>query len=320
MRSYLLLRNNVEMGPFTREELIAQQLVSTDLVWIEGESSTWNYPSEIDDLQPLFAESGILVEHPSGEGQEEFVTSKGIFVALPAQYDGTSKGMVQKKEEDSEEWVFETGFSQPLETLEANHAAAPKSSAFQFRQTFSKPHNAVWLVCVLASLFFSAFVIKGIADASAENLYMQQAAAQPIDREAANPTDEHYYQNALATEVVPVDTVTLEPVKKAPKKMNLRKLVQLEANDYQVGLLGGIKDLRLLVTNQSGFLLDRVKIKLQYLKPNGDVLKTENLSILNVNAKSSKSLAVAPHKRGVKIKYLITDIQSRQNTVQMLSL
>jgi hypothetical protein len=321
MKSYLLLRNNVETGPYTREEIIAQHLVSTDLVWVEGESATWKYPSETDELQPHQTESGIRAERPSDAGQTEFVTANGIFVALPAQYDETSHELVQGKEEASEEVVLETRFSQPLETIKANHAAASASPDFQFRRTFSKPHSAVWLMCVLTGVFFFAFVIKRIVDAGSENLPTKLSASLPaIDRDASKRANETYYQNALATELVPIDTVTLKPVKKAPKKINLRKLVQLEANDYQVGLLGGIKNLRLLVTNHSGFVLDRVKIRLQYLKPNGDVLKTENLSIKKVDPKSSKSLAVSPQKRGVRIKYLITDIQSKQNTALMLRL
>jgi hypothetical protein len=174
---------------------------------------------------------------------------------------------------------------------------------------------------VFAGLLFSAFVIKRVVDAGVNNLPTQQAAAQPaIDIDESKQVDEGYYQNALATELVPVDTITLKPVKKAPRKINLRKLVQLEANDYHVGLLGGIKNLRLLVTNNSAFVLERVKIRLQYLKPNGDVIKTENLLMKKVNPKSSKSLAVSAQKRGVKIKYLITDIESTQNTALMLRL
>jgi hypothetical protein len=154
MKSYLLLRNNVETGPYTREEMIGQQLVSTDLVWIEGESATWKHPSETNELQPFQSESGIRAERPSGEAQTEFVTSNGIFVALPAQYDETSHALIDEKQEGSEEVVLETRFSQPFEMIKSNHAAASASPDFQFRRTFSKPHSAVWLMCVLAGVFF----------------------------------------------------------------------------------------------------------------------------------------------------------------------
>jgi hypothetical protein len=52
---YLLLRNNYERGPFTIEELLQQHLRPTDLVWVEGISHAWSYPSEVPELRPFFS-------------------------------------------------------------------------------------------------------------------------------------------------------------------------------------------------------------------------------------------------------------------------
>ena len=49
-KRYLLLRNNIERGPFTLDELLQQQLVPNDLLWVEGESHEWKYFREIIDL------------------------------------------------------------------------------------------------------------------------------------------------------------------------------------------------------------------------------------------------------------------------------
>ncbi|WP_153798054.1 hypothetical protein [Foetidibacter luteolus] len=51
MKTYLLLRNNKESGPYTAEELIKAGLKAYDLVWIEGRSTAWRYPSEVDELK-----------------------------------------------------------------------------------------------------------------------------------------------------------------------------------------------------------------------------------------------------------------------------
>lgn len=48
---YLLLRNNQQNGPYTYEELLQQQLLPTDLIWVEGKSTAWIYPSELTSLQ-----------------------------------------------------------------------------------------------------------------------------------------------------------------------------------------------------------------------------------------------------------------------------
>jgi hypothetical protein len=50
-KSYLLLRDNIEKGPYTIDELL-HQLQPSDLVWVEGESVVWAYPSEIKEINP----------------------------------------------------------------------------------------------------------------------------------------------------------------------------------------------------------------------------------------------------------------------------
>lgn len=47
-KMYLLLRNNVQTGPFTIDELFQQQLKPGDLIWIEGKSTAWAHPSDFD--------------------------------------------------------------------------------------------------------------------------------------------------------------------------------------------------------------------------------------------------------------------------------
>jgi hypothetical protein len=63
-KSYLLLRNNRQSGPFTIDELLQQQLQPTDLVWVEGQSVAWCYPPQLTDLngQPPTAKSIIRKE------------------------------------------------------------------------------------------------------------------------------------------------------------------------------------------------------------------------------------------------------------------
>ncbi len=60
MKEYLLLRKNVQSGPFTINDLLAKQLQPTDLIWVEGSSITWRYPEEIEELAG-YADAGICV-------------------------------------------------------------------------------------------------------------------------------------------------------------------------------------------------------------------------------------------------------------------
>ncbi|HEV7621005.1 MAG TPA: hypothetical protein VGO09_04695, partial [Flavisolibacter sp.] len=50
---YLLLRNNKQTGPYSLEELLEAKLKSYDLIWVEGRSAGWRYPTEIDSLKPF---------------------------------------------------------------------------------------------------------------------------------------------------------------------------------------------------------------------------------------------------------------------------
>ena len=85
---YLLLRNNKQTGPHSLEELLQLSLQPFDLIWVEGKSYGWAYPSEIESLQPFLAPAARRVQP-----EEAPVTaapsvvaprpSKNIFVSLP---------------------------------------------------------------------------------------------------------------------------------------------------------------------------------------------------------------------------------------------
>jgi hypothetical protein len=51
MDTYLLLRNNKQSGPYSLQQLVSSGLKPYDLVWVEGKSAAWRYPSEVDGLK-----------------------------------------------------------------------------------------------------------------------------------------------------------------------------------------------------------------------------------------------------------------------------
>lgn len=61
MATYLLLRNNKESGPLSFDELIKIGLKPYDLVWVNGKSAAWRYPSEIKELIPY---APVVEEQP----------------------------------------------------------------------------------------------------------------------------------------------------------------------------------------------------------------------------------------------------------------
>jgi len=61
MANYLLLRNNKESGPYSLDDLTKLGLKAYDLLWVQGKSAAWRYPSEIDELKPI---APVVEEQP----------------------------------------------------------------------------------------------------------------------------------------------------------------------------------------------------------------------------------------------------------------
>jgi hypothetical protein len=61
MNSYLLLRDNKQSGPYTVAELVAMGIKAYDLVWLDGKSAAWRYPSEVEELK---AYAPVVEEQP----------------------------------------------------------------------------------------------------------------------------------------------------------------------------------------------------------------------------------------------------------------
>ena len=51
MDTYLLLRSNKQSGPYSLQQLVNLGLKPYDLVWLEGRSAAWRYPSEVEGLK-----------------------------------------------------------------------------------------------------------------------------------------------------------------------------------------------------------------------------------------------------------------------------
>lgn len=58
---YLLLRDNKQSGPYSLDELKTKGLKAYDLVWVEGRSAAWRYPSEIEEMSSF---APVVEEQP----------------------------------------------------------------------------------------------------------------------------------------------------------------------------------------------------------------------------------------------------------------
>jgi hypothetical protein len=95
-----------------------------------------------------------------------------------------------------------------------------------------------------------------------------------------------------------------------PRKSGLESQVSISSNDYKRVAFGGIRNLELTVTNESKFILDKVTVELQYLKPSEEPLRTELIQFHSISPNGAMTMKVRDTNRGIKVLYRIIDIQA----------
>lgn len=116
MANYLLLRNNKESGPYSVDDLMELGLKAYDLVWAQGKSAAWRYPSEIEELKPF---APIVEEQPYDRfykkqsetkkeeapkqevvavapEHEKYIPKKSVYVTMPGQKNSPVKAAIKE--------------------------------------------------------------------------------------------------------------------------------------------------------------------------------------------------------------------------------
>jgi hypothetical protein len=99
-------------------------------------------------------------------------------------------------------------------------------------------------------------------------------------------------------------------VKKTIRK-NIKLYVKAESNDYDTKSLGGISNLEISVNNASDYSIDKVRVKIMYIKANGDVYETKYEDFFYIRPNSQATHRIPDSKRGTSIKYEIASIRSK---------
>jgi hypothetical protein len=79
-----------------------------------------------------------------------------------------------------------------------------------------------------------------------------------------------------------------------------------------VGVLGGISEVPLMITNRSGVTMDLVVVAVDYILHNKKVFKTENLSFRNLASGTTVTVEAPKSPRGVRITYRLTIADAQQ--------
>lgn len=489
MASYLLLRNNKESGPFSIDDLLKCGLKPYDLVWIEGKSAAWRYPSEIEELKPYapvveeqpfdrffkktsptssketnnqpqtkeqveekpIVQDIIRQEKAIEEKYSAYIPKKSVFVTMPGQtaakaqngyngqssnqYNNQSNGQhngnslnsqyaqkaattqhpiaigsqpvskyepVPEPEPAPAQTITVTEnpeaakikFSQPLDEIKEMYVKTlqerkQKLSRKNYLASFKKAAVIIGLVAlgILAGLAIKSETDSSIVGAQTipTNAAIippdDQASEQsdkPVTEEKSSPVDnnssvndtpednpaplppqvkkqieqrqekellieprtkkeqttapavqqQRYEEPQAAVERdpatgersrrvrsandMPVEDKQIPKTVMTPRKSGLESMVSVSSNDYKRVAFGGIRNLELTVTNDSRFVLDKVTVELQYLKPSEEPLKTEFIHFRSVSPNGSMTMRIKDTNRGIKVAYKIIDIQAQQ--------
>jgi hypothetical protein len=296
MKKYLLLRNNHESGPYSIETIASIDLGPLDLIWVEGESTAWKYPEEIEELK------GLAHSHSGSKkcaGQER----RNIFVSLPA-----VDHEVETTSEQQEvvfvmepEIAFEKNEEKSLPEFKENYRVSNIKKPV-WSKKFFQFSNEVNIAAIFIGAVLSAIMIKKMVDGLSPTSLESTATAIPIiDREIEKQPDETI-RNAIVTEIVPVYK---NIPAKTSKPGNIKKQLKIKTNNYKVGLFGGINGLQLTVFNNSSQFVDKVIVSLDYLRANGIAVQSENISFSSIKPLGSQTITIPGSKRGVKVRYKI---------------
>jgi hypothetical protein len=99
---------------------------------------------------------------------------------------------------------------------------------------------------------------------------------------------------------------------KSDARVNIRSLVSVGNNAYKYSELGGIYGLELVVYNNSNYLLDKVTVKVDYIKANGEIWQTKYLEGYLIQPNTKETLKAPDSNRGTKVEYEIVSIESKE--------
>jgi hypothetical protein len=260
---YRLLRNNQETGPYTLDEILQLNLKPFDLVWVEGRSAAWRYPSEIETLKafvPAAAQPPTPFEPVATAAMEkDFSTfvpenpqreiGKKVFVSMP----GNPSQPLAKVEQPQatpdrhaaylpkegshtantpppstpvpEGELFQTNYNRSLNEVEEDYTSWVYRQKTKKKSTVSKKDMAIAAVIVL--LIVGGYFV--ISKPSVIQPLTQQRTSAPATQQ---PAEETVQQNQPAGGEAASSLPPAKTEKKKQSSTNSKVLPPERKNDH----------------------------------------------------------------------------------------
>lgn len=172
----------------------------------------------------------------------------------------------------------------------------------------------------------SGTIQENISSENDEMPVSTEPAKQPVQKQVNKPDEKNNSSGQVEmvqnNTPVPLQTdpangernkmVRNNAAKKKQQPAEINSLVSVKANEYKRKAFGGIENLQLTVNNSSSYILDKVLVELQYLKPSEQPLKTETIEFSSIAPNGSMTIKIPDNPRGIKVAYKILQVESSQ--------
>lgn len=326
MQHYRLLRNNKESGPYTWKELAHLPLKPYDLVWVDGKSAAWRYPSELPEfkeLAPAVEEDFYQIFHknpaekntevvpsviPQPQKKEQYQQNpkKSISVILPEKASTAKREPVLQvahlPEKKSE---VPPPFEIPSKATEL--AADPVIDQIQFQsRTQLKNYLPPGFNRIAMGLFIAISLFFGLRYFTARNAELGTTEPGTI-LETESPA----LIPALQTnneDLTEQDIPNLLPANPALEFAALKRHLSIRPDQINVGMFGGINHLVLTIKNSHSQPLVSIKFAVDFLEKDQTLHHTEMVLVEKIEAGSSLSVKVPTNGKGRSVQTRIIEI------------
>lgn len=88
--------------------------------------------------------------------------------------------------------------------------------------------------------------------------------------------------------------------------------IGVQTNKYTVDALGGITNLDVTFANNTEYQIDECLIQVDYIKENGNIFKTEYLTLKNIPSHQDKTISAPDSNRGLEVNIKINQVYSNE--------
>ena len=245
-------------------------------------------------------------ETENGPFDIEQLKSMQIKSETPIWYEGLQNWTIAGNVEDLKSIIISTSTPPKFKNFAQQnsnvHPPSFRKTSFEPNQNF-EPKKSKTLRNVLIGVGVLAVLFIGLSIASnnSEPTYNENGEFIGVDSAATSVVDEE--RNRINEELT---------IKNRNFRNNFEKYIRVSTNQYTYNELGGISNLDIIVSNDTDYMLDEVNVNVDYIKDNGDIFKSEIVTLNNIPAHQNKSASAPESNRGTSVEVRMDGITSKK--------